>query len=137
MVNSLLNDPYVLYVHRLTNQPIIGDCLIRSRLTANGNGRCLPASIEAALREENTGTAVLAVLRAAHGDIARDDLVTATRDYLLAQMHPDYPADPPTLPSDDDIAITLIRLVELGVAELVVTWPCPDNPGQHRMVILR
>lgn len=118
---------------RLTHQTLPDACRIRSRLMVNGTRRRFPAAVEAALRQQNgTGTAVLAVLSAAPSDLSRDELIAATHAYLLAQMPPDHPANSPTLPTEDDIAITLLRLVELGIAELIVTRPAPDVPGHER-----
>ena len=93
---------------------------IRSCLTVNGVRQWFSPPIEAYLNNLTTEeAAVLAVLRTDTA-LSRNEIIIACRDYLLEQADPDFLDDYPTLPTDDDIAIAIVYLVDSGVAELVV-----------------
>ena len=93
---------------------------IRSRLTINGVRQRFSYAAEAYLRNLTAvETAVLAVLRTETA-ISRSEIITASLEYLREQADPDFLTDCPTPPTDDDIALAIVHLVDMGVAELVV-----------------
>ncbi|MCB8984478.1 MAG: hypothetical protein H6659_11680 [Ardenticatenaceae bacterium] len=84
-----------------------------------------PSRVEQRLRQQDAaGTAVLAVLPEECA-LSRAEIITVCRDYLLEQAILDSPADCVPLPTDNDLAIALLRLVDLGVMKIITMrkWP--------------
>jgi hypothetical protein len=111
---------------------------VRSRLMVNGARQWFPPAVETYLRQQNAmETAVLAVLRT-DSALSRSDIIAACRDYLLEQADPDSPAADPGPVTDDAIAMIILRLVNMGIAELVVirqpalsaSTQIPPAPGE-------
>lgn len=105
---------------------------IRSLMTANGVRQWFSPTVESYLRNQTAvETAVLAVLRTETA-LSRNDIIDASLEYLREQADPDFPTDCPTPPTDDDIALAIVQLVDMGVAELVVikeaSVPMSANP---------
>jgi hypothetical protein len=102
---------------------------VRSRLTVNGVRQRFSPHVETALRElDAVGTAVLAILRPEIA-LTRQEIIHACRDYLQEQITPHSLTDNHPQPTDADIAIVTLRLVELGVAELIANQAAASKSG--------